>query len=97
MTKPHIEEMAAQYAEMLDSVQEKYEFQRMSTPQREETEQYLTKALTEAHQAGKDEAVEILKGNKLDLSKGGNQYGRGYNQALDNTIKALKDTNSEDG
>ena len=50
-------------AEALDSVQEKYEFQRMSTPQREETELWLTQDRLNTHKA----VVSILEGMKRDL------------------------------
>ena len=95
MKTPRIEEMVEQYAEMLDSVQEKYEFQRMSTPQREETEQYLTKALTQAHQAGIDKALEICERHKMAFSAFDSKRLRyekqARNKALDDTIKALQD------
>jgi hypothetical protein len=59
-------------------------------------EDILTKALTEAHQAGIDEAVEVLESKKKSLkgirrSSFSHNCRRITNQALDDTIKALKD------
>ena len=53
--------------------------------------------LTEAHQAGIDEAVEKIKSKRKTKNSikhfGGMGYynQQGYNQALDDTIKALQD------
>ena len=65
----------------------------------ETPKKYLTQALTQAHQVGIDEAVEIVETlKKPALTKpvrkgviGTMAINIEYNQALDDTIKALQD------
>lgn len=56
---------------------------------------WLRKALTKAHQAGIDEVVEIMEDNKI-VEQDGHPFcfkekECEYNQALNDTIKALQD------
>lgn len=100
MTTPRIEEMVE---ELLKEAINDFDMAKASAG-REVSFSYwfrdeMTKALTQAHQAGRDEAVERIRKNYIEPVPEANgsdidDYMRGYNQALDNTIKALQDNKS---
>ena len=96
MTTPRIEEMVEEFEHKIMSVDELGHQAHIGDAYN--AIQWLRQALTEAHQAGKkegiDEAVKIMESMKED---GETPFGHqelhetelAYNQALDDTIKAL--------
>ena len=47
--------------------------------------------IAKAHQAGRDEAVAIVETIKQQMSASNSEFHIGYEEALDDTIKALQD------
>lgn len=95
MTTPRIEEWESVTWNVLSSVQTG----RMSLADaQDKLDAVLHHQLQKAHQAGIDEVVEKMQGMKKDINERDLEVGymdelikESYNQALDDTIKALQD------
>jgi GH35 family endo-1,4-beta-xylanase len=96
MTTPRIEEMVEEFEHKIMSVDELGHQAHIGDAYG--AIQWLRTALTKAHQAGIDEAVEIVESKRRNPDKENTTFGEdagwiavGYNQALQDTIKALQD------
>ena len=89
MTTPRIEEMVEKYAESYRGI--------LPPEVIDKSKDYWRSQLQEAHQVGIDEAVEVMESmkRKRNMEEVESLYEMNsrtlYNQALDDTIKALQD------